>query len=88
MLYRNWIGHWFPGLIFIVWGTHWLIGIYMRYFESRRSKQQFESQTTEHVLPFLKPLLRANKRVPIESILKAICCFLLFFLQVYYGGYK
>lgn len=56
----------------------------MRYFEARRhnAKVPYQSQSTEHVLPFLRPCLRASQRVPIESVLKAIFGFLLFWLQV------
>ncbi|GFR50928.1 hypothetical protein Agub_g13247, partial [Astrephomene gubernaculifera] len=43
----SWIGHFLPGVAFLIWGLHWLQGTYRNYFTSRRSKsQEYRSQTT------------------------------------------
>lgn len=77
----NWQGHVFPGSIFLVWGVHWMLGTFWRFVAATRSGKAFHSRTTEGLLPFVPGIKAFNRKVPLESILKAVGGLLLFFLQ-------
>ncbi len=40
----NWIGHVFPGTLFIVWASHWLLGFVRHYFECIRHRIPYRSK--------------------------------------------
>ncbi|PNH03069.1 Iron-sulfur assembly protein IscA, chloroplastic [Tetrabaena socialis] len=83
----NWQGHVFPGSIFIFWATHWFISASWRHITATRAGRAYRTQSTEQLLPMI-PALEGFNRYPAESLLKTVCGFLLFLLQITYGNYK
>ncbi|GIM03005.1 hypothetical protein Vretimale_7814 [Volvox reticuliferus] len=80
-------GHVFPGVIFLIWATHWLISASWRHIIAQRAGRHYQARSSEGLLPMI-PALNGFNRYPVESILKAIGGILLFVLQITYGGYK
>lgn len=79
----SWIGHFFPGLVFLIWGLHWLQGTYRVYFASLRAKGgEYRAQTTYSLWRF--PAYA-------ESVCKAVFPVLAISLELYFahrGGYR
>ncbi|KXZ43715.1 hypothetical protein GPECTOR_82g249 [Gonium pectorale] len=79
----SWIGHVLPGVVFILWGLHWMQGIYRNYFNSRRLKgQEYRAQTT-HSLWKLPPCS--------ESVCKAFLPCLAISIELFFahrGGWR
>ncbi|KAG2492442.1 hypothetical protein HYH03_009385 [Edaphochlamys debaryana] len=46
----SWIGHLMPGVVFVLWGLHWMQGIYRNYLVSRRQKGGEYRMETTHSL--------------------------------------
>lgn len=79
----SWIGHFFPGLVFFIWGLHWLQGTYRAYFASLRTKGvEYRARTTYTLWRFPECS---------ESVLKTIFPLLAISLELYWahkGGYR
>lgn len=41
----SWIGHIFPGCMFVIWSLHWLQGILRSYFQAEQRGEEYQSQT-------------------------------------------
>ncbi|KAG2430166.1 hypothetical protein HXX76_010265 [Chlamydomonas incerta] len=79
----SWIGHFMPGVVFLLWGAHWMQGIYRKYFDSRRPKGPEYRAQTVHGLA----------RVPayVESWCKAFLPMIAISLELYFahkGGWR
>ncbi|KAG2447808.1 hypothetical protein HYH02_007265 [Chlamydomonas schloesseri] len=79
----SWIGHFMPGVVFLLWGAHWMQGIYRKYFDSRRPKGPEYRAQTVHGLG----------RVPayVESWCKAFLPMIAISLELYFahkGGWR
>lgn len=57
----NWQGHVFPGVIFIIWATHWMISASWRHIVATRSGRPYVSRTTEGLLPMIPALQGFNR---------------------------
>ncbi len=57
----NWQGHVFPGAIFIIWATHWMISASWRHIVATRSGRPYVSRTTEGLLPMIPGLQGFNR---------------------------
>eukprot|EP00198_Chlamydomonas_reinhardtii_P006007 XP_001695343.1 predicted protein [Chlamydomonas reinhardtii] len=79
----SWIGHFMPGVVFLLWGVHWMQGIFRKYFDSRRPKGPEYRAQTVHGLG----------RVPayVESCCKAFLPMIAISLELYFahkGGWR
>lgn len=61
----SWVGHLLPGLAFLVWATHWMIGVFHVYFESQVRNQPYHSRAC-----YSLPGLPASWRI--EAVLKIL----------------
>lgn len=61
----GWIGHFLPGLLMLIWGTHWCFAIILLYLQSRRSGKSYTARAAHCVLSL-------PKHWPVESIIKLV----------------
>jgi len=80
----NWIGHVFPGTLFIIWSAHWLLSFVRQYYEQLLNSEPYTSRTCFRVLWF-------PKHWPLESAIKVSLpplCMLLELWLAHKGGYR
>jgi hypothetical protein len=80
----NWLGHVFPGTLFILWASHWLLGFVRHYHEGLQGGLPFVSKSCHRVLWF-------PERWPIEPTVKAALPALNIVLELWLahpGGYR
>ncbi|GAX80041.1 hypothetical protein CEUSTIGMA_g7480.t1 [Chlamydomonas eustigma] len=80
----NWLGHVFPGTLFILWASHWLLGFVRHYHEGLQQGLPYVSKAYYRVLWF-------PERWPMEPIVKASLPALNIMLELWLahpGGYR
>jgi len=81
----NWLGHVFPGTIFIFWGCHWLLGFIRHYFECQQHSRPYVSKTCYR-------FLWCPERWPLEAYVKFLMPIINILLEVWlahgWDGYK
>ncbi|GAX83462.1 hypothetical protein CEUSTIGMA_g10887.t1 [Chlamydomonas eustigma] len=82
----NWLGHVFPGSLFVFWASHWLLGFVRQYFECQRQGRPYTSKTCYRFLWF-------PESWPLEAITKFLMPIVNMLLEVWLAhigleGYK
>lgn len=78
----SYIGHVFPGMVFVIWSTHWMLSIFKSYFA--RGPENYRSRCW-HKLFFLE------KDIPLEPVVKVVFPLLAMVLELYLahkGGWR
>ena len=79
----NWKGHVFPGCIFLVWSTHWLIAWVKKVHQTR--PEEYQASSTFRLLDLVPD------RYPLEAIVKSTLPMLNILLELWLaheGGYR
>ena len=61
----GWRGHVLPGTFFLLWSTHWMLGTFRLYFESKQAGQPFKSHACYRMLWF-------PRHWPLEQLCKLL----------------